>query len=82
MSLDESRTTHNQLVEQAAKRLEEALLTLQDHWPNTGKEELETSFEQVHSHLRKIYQRIMENLRAVNEFIEKMESNEIENKEK
>jgi len=63
MSLDESRTTHNQLVEQAAKRLEEALQTLQDHWPNTGQEELETSFEQVHSHLRKIYQRLMENIK-------------------
>lgn len=63
MSLDESRTTQQIMAEKAALRLEEALLTLQDHWPNTGQEELETSFEEVHAHLRKIYQRLLESLK-------------------
>lgn len=63
MALTEHPNTERSYAERAAKRLEEALQTLQDHWPNTGQEELETSFEQVHSHLRKIYQRLMENIK-------------------
>lgn len=63
MALTEHPNTERSYAERAAQRLEETLRTLQDHWPSKDLSPLDESFAEVHAHLRKIYQKLMDGIK-------------------